>query len=256
MALGLAPPQPHWNLAAPATAAAAAARYKPGQLVQAVVEKAAKGEAKGDGLRLRLVDDDGGAAAAALVAAQAAPKRAGLAPLRGKADARPGVHALARATALSATHLSVHPTPDTTKYRRTEARATRSTEPAAWTVVLTLRTASTMCGRSEEAQRRARCGLTAHIPSQPTPPYRRSLLAHASTLLAHASTPTLCDRQVLLDKKNAVRGCVHLSEMAEPGEAAKMPLALPQGPLHVVVLGGGEGKNSKVARTCTQPCVL
>ena len=41
------------------------------------------------------------------MAAQAQSKRAGLAPLRSKAEARPGVHALARATALTATHVAV-----------------------------------------------------------------------------------------------------------------------------------------------------
>ena len=110
MALGLAPPQPHWNLSGlAASAEAAAARYRAGQRVQAVVERPAKGEPKGGGLRLRLRDDGGGAAAAALVAAQAQPKRAGLAPLRSKAEARAGAHALARATALTATHVAVRP---------------------------------------------------------------------------------------------------------------------------------------------------
>ena len=32
-----------------------------------------------------------------------------------------------------------------------------------------------------------------------------------------------------LDKKNAVRGVVHLTELAEPGQDAKLPTSLPQG---------------------------
>ena len=43
-----------------------------------------------------------------------------------------------------------------------------------------------------------------------------------------------------LDKKNAVRGCIHLTELAEPGQDAKLPTSLPQGPMHVVVLGAGD----------------
>jgi len=46
---------------------------------------------------------------------------------------------------------------------------------------------------------------------------------------------------VRLDKKNAVRGSIHLSELADPGDDAKLPTSLPQGLLHVVVIGAGDG---------------
>ena len=94
------------------------------------------------------------------MAAQAQSKRAGLAPLRSKAEARPGVHALARATALTATHVAVR-----------------------------------------------------------------------------------------LDKKNAVRGVVHLTELAEPGQDAKLPTSLPQGPLHVVVFTPAAGTKAPLQLT-------
>ena len=146
------------------------------------------------------------------MAAQAQSKRAGLAPLRSKAEARPGVHALARATALTATHVAV--------------RLDKKSAPISPLYLLY---------------------ISLYLPI--SPPHLAHISPTSRPYLPHISPTSRPYLQVRLDKKNAVRGVVHLTELAEPGQDAKLPTSLPQGPLHVVVLTPAAGTKAPLQLT-------
>ena len=69
---------------------------------------------------------------------------------------------------------------------------------------------------------------------------------HALARVADTSTTEL---HVLLDRRGAVRGRVHFTELAAPGQRASLPSASPEEPVHVVVLGGGKAADRQGARS-------
>jgi len=62
--------------------------------------------------------------------------------------------------------------------------------------------------------------------------------AHA---LAKVVGVSATEMTLVLDKKGAVRGRVHLTELVAAGQQATLPASAPAEPIHVVVLGGGKG---------------